>query len=389
MKTITRTVWILSLVSLCTDISSEMLYPVIPVYLKSLNYSVLLIGILEGCAEAIAGISKGYFGKMSDNMGRRMPFVRLGYSLSALSKPMMGLLTFPAWIFSSRSLDRLGKGIRTGARDAVLSDEATPETKGKVFGFHRGMDTMGAVLGPATALVYLYFYPHDYKTLFFIAFIPGIISILFTFLIREKKKTPKENVINTRFFDFIKYWKTSPVAYRKLVSGLLLFALFNSSDMFLILRIKDSGFSDTDAIGMYIFYNIVYAIFSYPLGKLGDRIGLKKVFIFGLAIFALVYFGMGLSANIYLFFVLFFIYGIYTAATDGISKAWISNITDKKDTATAIGTYTGFQSICTLAASSIAGLVWFQFGSAVLFIATGLITLAIISYFLLAVKNNR
>lgn len=394
MKIITRTVWILSLISLFTDVSSEMLYPVIPVYLKSIGYSVLLIGILEGCAEAIAGISKGYFGKLSDNTGKRLPFVRLGYSLSAISKPMMGLFTFPAWIFSARSLDRLGKGIRTGARDAMLSDEATTENKGKVFGFHRGMDTLGAVIGPICALAYLYFFPEHYQTLFFIAFLPGIVSITFTFLVKDKNRDTKSNPDSpdcyrgdkTRFFDFIKYWKTSPVAYRKLVAGLLIFALFNSSDMFLILRIKDSGFSDTDAIGMYIFYNLVYAVFSYPLGKLGDRIGLKKVFMLGLAIFALVYLGMGLSNNLYLFFVLFFIYGVYTAATDGISKAWISNITDKKDTATAIGTYTGFQSLCTLAASSIAGLVWFEFGATILFISTGIITLMIIGYFLFAVR---
>src|SRR5580692_4278981 len=130
MKVITRTIWLLSFVSLFTDVSSEMLYPVIPIYLRSINFSIFLIGILEGFAEATAGISKGYFGKLSDNSGRRLPFVRLGYSLSALSKPMMALFTFPVWIFSARSLDRLGKGIRTGARDAMLSDEATSETKG-------------------------------------------------------------------------------------------------------------------------------------------------------------------------------------------------------------------------------------------------------------------
>ena len=388
MKVITRTIWILSLVSLFTDVSSEMLYPVIPIYLKSIGYSVLVIGILEGFAEATAGISKGYFGKLSDNTGKRLPFVRLGYLLSALSKPMMAVFTFPAWIFSARSIDRLGKGIRTGARDALLSDQASPETKGKVFGFHRGMDTLGAVIGPAVALLFLYFYPNRYKTLFYVAFIPGIVSVTFTFLLKDKKREPKAQKIKTRFFDFIKYWKTSPAAYRKLVVGLLLFALFNSSDMFLLLRIKSSGFNDTDIIGVYIFYNLVYAIFSYPLGKLGDRIGLKKVFLIGLAVFAVVYFGMAFNNNLYLFFALFLLYGVYAAATDGISKAWISNISDRKDTATAIGTYTAFQSICTLIASSLAGLIWFEFGPMAVFIATSGITVIIICYLLLAVKDT-
>ncbi len=379
----------LSLVSLFTDISSEMLYPVIPVYLAGLQYSVLFIGILEGCAEATAGLSKGYFGKLSDNMGKRLPFVRLGYCLSALSKPMMAVLTFPAWIFSARSLDRLGKGIRTGARDALLSAEATPQTRGAIFGFHRGMDSFGAVIGPVCALLYLYFFPGHLKSLFYIAFIPGIVSILFTFSIKEKKAQKETPVTKTRFFDFIRYWQTSPVAYRRLAVGLLLFALLNSSDMFLILRIRDAGFSDTAAIGMYIFYNLVYAVFSYPLGKLGDRIGLKKVFLLGVAVFATVYFYMGYNSNLYVFFLLFFIYGIYTAATDGISKAWISNIVGRQDTATAIGTFTGFQSICTMAASTIAGLVWYSFGSKILFLSTGILMLPVIGYFLFALKIPR
>jgi len=386
MKVITRIVLLLSLVSLFTDVSSEMLYPVIPIYLQSIHFSVLFIGVLEGFAEATAGLTKGYFGKLSDNMGKRLPFVRFGYSLSALSKPMMALFTFPVWIFSARSLDRLGKGIRTGARDAMLSGEATPETKGRVFGFHRGMDTLGAVLGPSVALLFLFFYPKDYKTLFYIAFLPGVVSIAFTFFIKEKKTAPKTNTVKTRFFDFIRYWKTSPAAYRKLVIGLLLFALFNSSDMFLILKIKSTGMSDIAAIGIYIFYNLVFAIAAYPLGGIGDKIGLKKVFITGLVLFAIVYFGMSFNSNIYMFFALFMLYGIYAAATDGISKAWISNITDKKDIATAIGAYTGFQSICSLVASALAGLIWFRFGAAALFMATGIVTVVVVGYFLITVK---
>ena len=389
MKIITRTIWLLSLVSLFTDVSSEMLYPVIPIYLKSINFSIFLIGMLEGLAEATAGLSKGYFGKLSDNSGRRLPFVRLGYALSALSKPLMALFTLPAWIFTTRSMDRLGKGIRTGARDAMLSDESTPQTKGKVFGFHRGMDTLGAVIGPAVALLFLYFYPGKYRMLFYIAFLPGIISIACTFVIKDKKSEPKINNNKTSIFDFIKYWKSSPEAYRKLVSGFLLFALFNSSDMFLLLKIKAEGFSDTAAIGVYIFYNMVYALFSYPLGSLGDRFGLKKVFVGGLLLFALVYFGMAVNHNLYFFFGLFFLYGIYAAATDGISKAWVSNISDKKDTATAIGTYTGFQSICTLIASSLAGLIWYQFGAKAIFLVTAIATIMVISYFLILFKNKQ
>jgi MFS family permease len=192
MKIITRTVWILSLVSFFTDVASEMLYPVMPIYLKEIGFSILLIGILEGVAEATAGLSKSYFGKLSDISGRRLPFVQFGYLLSAISKPLMAVFIYPLWIFSSRTIDRLGKGIRTAARDAMLSDEATPETKGQVFGLHRAMDTLGAVIGPAFALLYLYLYPENYKPLFFIAFIPGMAAISFTLFIQERKKNSKK-----------------------------------------------------------------------------------------------------------------------------------------------------------------------------------------------------
>ncbi|MDO9593757.1 MAG: MFS transporter [Lutibacter sp.] len=388
MKYITKTVWILSVVSLLTDTASEMLYPIMPIYLKTIGFSIVLIGILEGVAEATAGLSKGYFGKLSDNSRKRVPFVQLGYAFSAISKPMMAVFIFPLWIFFARTIDRFGKGIRTGARDAILSDEATPETKGKVFGFHRSMDTFGAVLGPALALTYLYFYPEDYKTLFFIAFIPGLLAVFASFYLKDKRIIKEKIKVSTPFFSFLKYWKVGPPAYRKLVVGLLLFTLFNSSDVFLILKAKQSGLDDTVVIGIYIFYNLVYALFAYPVGILADKIGLKTIFIMGLALFSAVYFGMAVNTNLYLFFGLFFLYGVYAAATEGISKAWISNITDKKDTATAIGTFSGLQSICTMLASSLTGLIWFNFGATAAFLTTATVTLLVIVYFFTVPKPS-
>jgi MFS family permease len=370
------------------DMASEMLYPIMPIYLKSIGFSIVLIGILEGFAEAIAGISKGYFGKKSDSIGKRLPFVQIGYSLSAISKPMMALFVFPIWIFFARTIDRIGKGVRTGARDAILSDEATLKTKGKIFGFHRSMDSLGAVLGPSLALIYLYYNPTDYKTLFLIAFIPGVLSVIASLIIKEKQKEVSNDKAKTSFFSFLNYWKESPMLYRKLVIGLLLFTLFNSSDVFLLLKLKQSGISDIMVIGVYIFYNLVYALFAYPLGIIADKIGMKKMFLIGLIIFAIVYFGMAINTNLYLYFVLFFLYGLYASATEGISKAWISNISDNKDTATAIGTFTAFQSLCTMLASSIAGLLWFNFNANTTFIITGIGTIGIIFYFLMKVSSN-
>ncbi len=386
MKSITKTVYVLSIVSLFTDTASEMLYPIMPIYLKTIGFSIVLIGVLEGFAEALAGLSKGYFGKLSDNSGKRVPFVQLGYALSTISKPMMAVFTFPLWIFFSRAIDRLGKGIRTGARDAILSDEATSETKGKIFGFHRSMDTLGAVIGPLLALVYLYFYPQDYKTLFYIAFLPGLIAVLASFFLKDKNKIhPKEKKIIS-FFSFLNYWKTCPQQYRKIVIGLLAFTLFNSSDIFLLLKAKQVGLNDASVIGVYIFYNLIYALCAFPIGIYADKIGLKKMLVFGLSLFAIVYFGMAFSTNLYVIALLFFIYGVYAAATEGISKAWISNVSEKKDTATAIGTYSAFQSICTMLASTIAGLIWCQFGANTTFIITAIATVFITLYFTFFIK---
>lgn len=364
------------------DMASEMLYPVVPAFLRSIGFSYLLIGVLEGFAEATAGLSKGYFGRRSDITGKRLPFVQMGYALSAISKPMMAFFVYPLWIFFARAVDRLGKGVRTGARDALLSDEATPENKGKVFGFHRSMDTMGAVLGPAIALVYLHFYPGQYKSLFLIAFGPGILAIAATFFIKEKQKQPNKQLNKTgwNFFAIFSYWKISPPEYKKLVIGLIAFALFNSSDVFLLLKMKDSGLSDQHVIGVYIFYNLIFALLAYPIGILADKLGLKKIFIAGLAVFVIVYAGFAINKSTEIFFCLFFLYGVYAASTEGISKAWISNMVPKTETATAIGTFTGLQSIAALLASSFTGFLWYAFGPVATFIVTASITLIVVVY---------
>lgn len=375
---ITRTIWVISLVSLFTDFASEMLYPVMPVYLKSIGYSVLVIGILEGFAEAVAGLGKSYFGRLSDATGKRLPFVQLGYLLSAISKPMLTVSTQLWWIFSARFIDRAGKGLRTAPRDALLSDEANENNKATVFGFHRMMDTFGAVLGPLTALLFLYFYPGQYQFLFLLAFLPGMAAVACTYLLKEKVKTFTGNKV-IPFHQTFLYLKQSSTTYKKLLIGLLLFALFNSSDVFLLLKMKESGLSDTAVIGVYIFYNLVFALFAFPLGKLADKFGMKTIFSIGLLFFAITYFGFAFAKHQFLFWILFFCYGLYAAATEGVAKAWISNLVPKKETASAIGLYTGLQSIASLFASSIAGFIWFQFSSSyVFFIAASAAVLAII-----------
>lgn len=383
LKAISRAVWVLSLVSLLTDVASEMLYPIMPIYLESIGFSVVLIGVLEGFAEVTAGLSKGYFGKLSDVRGRRVPFVQLGYLMSAFSKPMMALFTFPLWVFSARTLDRLGKGVRTGARDALLSDEATAQTKATVFGFHRALDTLGAAIGPLLALIFLNFYPGAYRPLFFLAFAPGVLSVLTTLLLKEKPRTPTTHRGRTFFLGFLRYIPQSSSAYRKLLVGLLVFALFNSSDVFLLLMLKQQGVSDTALISIYIFYNLMYALLAFPAGIFADRIGLKKMFIIGLGFFVLVYIGMAYGPPQYGYYILFFLYGAYAACTEGVAKAWISRVCDPKDTATAIGTYEGLRSLSALVASTLAGLLWVYVSPEATFLVTAIAVVGVISYFML------
>lgn len=399
MRIITRTVLILSIVSLLADVASEMLYPVIPVYLKEIGFTVLWIGILEGVVNFTAGISKGYFGKLSDEKGYRLPFVKLGYVLSTISKPLMATFTYPLWIFFVRTVDRLGKGVRTAARDALLSQEATKETKARVFGFHRSMDTVGAAIGPILALVFLFFYPGDYKTLFYIAFIPGILSIVFIFLLKEKKQ-PVSTLRKGNFFSYFSYWKIASPAFKKITGGLLLFALFNSSDIFLLLITKETigndtlliggttFNADTITIGAYIFYNLIYAAASYPMGIVADRIGFKKIILLGFALFTFVYAGFAFHPPVYMLFILFAIYGLYAAATEGVTKAWITNLAEKENTATAIGFYTSCESICALLASIIAGALWTSCGSASTFFTTAAIAVVVFTYFLLRIRSK-
>jgi MFS family permease len=388
VKIINRTVLILSLVSLFADVASEMLYPVIPVYLKEIGFSVLLIGILEGVANFTAGLSKGYFGKLSDEKGLRLPFVKLGYFFSAVSKPMMAAFVYPLWIFFARTIDRLGKGLRTAARDALLSQNATKETKARVFGFHRGMDTLGAAIGPTVALLFLIFYPGQYKTVFLLAFIPGLISVALIFLLKEKRE-PVSTLGKGNFFSFFKYWKVASGDYKRLVVGLLLLALFNSSDLFLILKTRQITGSDQLTIGAYILYNVIFALASYPLGAIADKIGIKKVFFGGLVLFTLVYFLFGITNSVAVIFSAFFIYGIYAAATEGITKAWITNMAHTSNTATAIGFYTSCESICALLASIIAGAIWDNFGSSTTFFMTSGAAIGVIAYFIVYLKTHR
>lgn len=382
-RLISRNVLLLSLISLCTDLASELLYPVMPGYLRSIGFSMALIGLLEGIAEAVAGLSKGYFGHLSDVKGRRLPFVQWGYALSAISKPLFAITVRPVGVFFARTIDRVGKGIRTGARDALLSADASVATKARVFGFHRAMDTIGAVLGPLVALLYLSYHPGAYRHLFLLAFLPGFGAIVLTMFLRERRTQNQAKTVSpVRFLDFTRYWRIADPAYRKLVAALLVFALVNSSDIFLLLRMRESGMSDPAVIGAYCFYNLIYALAAYPLGMVADRFGFRNVLVMGLFLFAGVYAGFAVSSSIEIYMILLAFYGIYAAATESVAKAWITTVCEKKDTATAVGTFAAFQSVATLLSSTLTGILWTVFGPFVAFGTSAIVTILVACYML-------
>ena len=221
------------------------------------------------------------------------------------------------------------------------------------------------------------------------AFLPGLFAIILTFFVKEKKKEisiEKKQKVN--FLTYLKYWRKAPILYKRLVAGLLLFTFFNSTDALLLLNLNQHGFSDVSIIGFYVFYNLVYALLSYPAGILADKLGMKKILVFGLLIFSIVYFSMGFASSFIVFGILFFLYAFYAASTESIAKAWITNISEKSETATAIGFFTSFSSILTMIASIFAGILWLYFSPAVTFIVSGIGVGLVVIFLILFVKGK-
>ena len=370
------------MVSLFTDIASEMLYPVTPIFLTTvLGSSMAVVGVIEGIAEVIAGLLKGYFGNLSDKVGKRSIFVVLGYGISALAKPLPGIFQNIPVVLTSRVSDRIGKGIRTAPRDALLASYSDGNS-GSVFGFHRGMDTLGAAIGPVVALILLNFYPNNYQLIFLIAFIPSVIAVFFTLLVKDRQ-TSSESKSKKNYLEF---WKSAPKQYKKVLALIAVFSLVNSSDVFLILKSLSISKSSSLAILGYVFYNLIYAAASYPLGGLSDKLGKQKVFSFGLIIFSVVYFGFAFINNIKFIWILFAFYGIYAASTEGVSKAWISDLIPNEQRGSAIGLLTMLTSFSVMIGSFLTGILWDKFGPSIPFLISAIISLVI--GVLLVVENN-
>ena len=370
LKNIPRAVVILGLISFFTDFASEMLYPVTPIFLTAvLGSSMTIVGLIEGIAEVTAGFLKGYFGALSDKLGKRSIFVVIGYGISGIVKPLPGIFPHISTVLFSRTTDRIGKGIRTAPRDALLASHSNNNT-GAVFGFHRSMDTLGAVVGPLIAILLLYFFPGDYTLIFLLAFVPSVFAIGFTFVVKDVKSQQHEK----KKFIYKEFWKNAPQEYKTLLVLLTTFSLVNSSDVFLILKSQKISHSDTTAILGYVFYNIIYAISSYPLGIAADKIGKRKIFMLGLFVFSIVYLIFAFNTSPFIVWFCFALYGIYAASTEGVTKAWVSDITESRFRGSAIGLLTTMMSLGVLAGSVLTGILWDQFGSTVPFLISSVVS---------------
>ena len=379
-KKIPTSVYILGLISFFNDIASEMLYPVMPIFLTQvLNAPVFVVGIIDGVAEGISALFKTYFGFLSDKLQKRKPFVIAGYGTSAISKIIFALSSTWPLVFGGRVLDRLGKGVRTGARDALLLDVADEHNRGLIFGVHRSMDSAGAVVGPLIALGLLQVFDNNVRPVLYAAAIPGFIGLLFFVFVKEAKKVTQTTKIPLRLT-----LKNLSPQFRLFLLTFSLFSLGNSSDSFLILQSKQLGLSITSVVLAYVVYNVVYTALSTPAGIVADKLGAKTVFLVGLLIYGAVYVGFAFNGSQELVWVLFAVYGAYIALTDGVSKSLVGSYIPKEEGGTAYGTLQAVSSIFTLLSSVIAGFLWsaiapsatFIFGAVCAFGAFGLFVLS-------------
>lgn len=350
-------------ISLLTDVASEMAYPVVPLFLASaLGAPAAVLGLVEGLAEALVSIMKGLSGWHSDRMGRRLPYIRLGYCLGALGKPLLAAAFAWPVVLAARLVDRLGKGLRTTARDALIADAIQAAQAGRAFGYHRAMDTAGAVLGVGAAMVLLWLFPGRYRLIFLLTALPGAAAVWLTFRLRETRE-PAPAGAPARSAAPRPSWRDLPAPFWRALIPLGLFALANSTDALLLLRAKNLGLGDLAVVGTYILYNLVYAATAYPLGSLSDRLGRWRLLFLGYALYALTYLGFAETTAAGLW-VLFPLYGLYMGLTEGAARAVAASRSPAHMRGTALGVFHAATGLLSLAGSLGAGLLWDALGPA-------------------------
>lgn len=364
-----RNVFITGLVSFFMDVSSEMIYPLVPLFLANvLGVNKSVIGLIEGVAESTASLLRVFSGWLSDRAGSRKWFMAFGYGTSTLSRPVIALAAGWHAVLGGRFVDRFGKGIRTAPRDAIIAESTEASFLGRAYSFQRAMDTMGAVIGPSIAFFLLAAFANEYRKVFWLSMVPGIIAVLLiVFFIREKKTASPDGVprpkLTFRHFDG---------RFRFFVAIATVFAIGNSSDVFLILRAQQVGLPAHLIPVVYLLFNLVYSLSAIPAGIAADRFGKRRVILLGFVLFAAVYVGFAVVADPSAVWLLFCLYGLYMGLTEGIQKAFLATIIPTEFKATAFGIYHTCVGLAMFPASLAGGWLWdhvspsatFYFGAA-------------------------
>jgi len=364
---------LLGITSLLTDISSEMVYPILPVFLITvLGASPAILGLIEGIAESSASLLKVFSGYFSDKIKLRKPFTIIGYAGSTFGKLFLYISQSWGMVLCGRVIDRFGKGVRTAPRDALIAESAKEGKRGAAFGLHRAMDTLGATAGVAIAYFLVTRFKGPLRDVFLFSLIPAFLGVLVLFFVREKKA--QENPASSKRLEF--RWRALDKRLKLFLVFTFIFTLGNSSNQFLLLRAKNLGSPLAQVILFYLVYNIVYALVAYPASRLSDKIGRKKLLVLGYFFYGLVYLGFALNKSLNMFWVLFGVYGLYIGFTEGVEKALVADIAPVNLRATAIGLHATFVGIGLLPASLLAGLLWKFLGAAAPFYFGGILGIA-------------
>jgi MFS family permease len=376
-----RNIYYTGLTSFLTDTSVKMVYSVMPVFLLSMGATKTAIALIEGIAESTASLVKVISGFWSDRIGRNKPFMLAGYGLSALVMPLYTFTVKPFQVLVLRFIERFGKGIRTAPRDSLIAGSVLNRDTGRSFGFQKAMDNSGAIVGPLAAFGLLTLFPGNYRLIFILAGIPSLIGILvIIFGIKEAGKAEENLLRRFRFRDL-------PKRYYFFLIIIFVFTLGNSADALLLVRANDMGVTVAAVPLVFLVMNLVSVLAAVPAGSMADRIGKEKVITAGFIIYALVYAGFGLVRNAFMVPLMFALYGLYSAATDGIQKALIADLAGRDNKGTAMGIYNAIIGITLLPANLIAGIMYDKINPGAPFLlgaVTALCAVALMIFFILS-----
>ncbi len=387
---LTKNVVILGFVSLLNDGASEMIYPLLPAFLTAvLSAGPEALGVIEGIAESTASLLKLYSGYLSDRVKRRKDWVVAGYSISNLIRPVIAFSTSWIHVLVLRFSDRVGKGLRTSPRDAIIADSTPAEFRGKAYGFHRAMDHGGAIIGPLAATALLLVYHDNIKTIFLLSFIPGLLAVLMLLFGLTEKQAESPRTAQSATFNFRSTWAEMSTGFRRYLGIILVFALGNSTDAFLLLRAQQLGVPVRLLPTIWVVLHIVKMGFSVPGGIISDRIGRKKVIVSGWIVYTFVYAGFGAASQHWHAWALFAVYGIYFGLTEGVEKALVADFAPAHLRGSAFGLYHLVVGLGAFPASLLFGLVWQKFSPTAAFgMGAGLALLASVMLSILAIKKE-